>query len=100
MRLVRSGEQRPPAAWAGSDQTIDGDPTTTLGHARLHHRPVVDRGRLHHPLLDLLLSAGILIYLLLVLFIEAAEQMIMQEMVLYERQGRVFGFAQSLEQAA
>ena len=47
-----------------------------------------------------LLSAGILIYLLLVPFIEAAEQTIMQEMVPYERQGRVFGFAQSLEQAA
>ena len=47
-----------------------------------------------------LLSAGILIYLLLVPFIEAAEQTIMQEMVPYERQGRVFGFAQSVEQAA
>lgn len=47
-----------------------------------------------------LLAAGILIYLLLVLFIEAAEQMIMQETVLCERQGRVFGFAQRLGQAA
>lgn len=47
-----------------------------------------------------LLSAGIAIYQILVPFIEAAEQTIMQDMVPYERQGRVFGFAQSLEQAA
>ncbi|HEY5845746.1 MAG TPA: MFS transporter [Microlunatus sp.] len=47
-----------------------------------------------------LLMVGIAIYQLLFPFIEAAEQTIMQEMIPYERQGRVFGFAQSLEQAA
>jgi len=33
-------------------------------------------------------------------YAEAAEQTILQKVVPYERQGRVFGFAQSIEQAA
>jgi DHA3 family multidrug efflux protein-like MFS transporter len=40
------------------------------------------------------------IYMLLVPYAEAAEQTILQKVVPYERQGRVFGFAQSVEQAA
>src|SRR6185503_7070718 len=36
----------------------------------------------------------------LVPYAEAAEQTILQKVVPYERQGRVFGFAQSVEQAA
>ena len=33
-------------------------------------------------------------------FAEAAEQTVLQRVVPYERQGRVFGFAQSVEQSA
>jgi len=47
-----------------------------------------------------LLTVGMYIYLLLVPYAEAAEQTILQKVVPYERQGRVFGFAQSVEQAA
>ena len=47
-----------------------------------------------------LLAAGMAIYMLLVPFAEAAEQTVLQQVVPYERQGRVFGFAQSVEQAA
>ena len=38
--------------------------------------------------------------MLLMPYAEAAEQTILQRVVPYERQGRVFGFAQSVEQAA
>ena len=48
----------------------------------------------------MLLAAGMAIYMLLVPFAEAAEQTVLQQVVPYERQGRVFGFAQSVEQAA
>ena len=47
-----------------------------------------------------LLTVGMAIYMLLVPYAEAAEQTILQQVVPYERQGRVFGFAQSVEQAA
>ena len=47
-----------------------------------------------------LLAIGMLIWMSLVPFFEAAEQTIIQKVVPQERQGRVFGFAQSLEQAA
>ena len=47
-----------------------------------------------------LLMVGMFIYLLIAPFIEAAEQTIIQRLVPFERQGRVFGFAQSVEQAA
>ncbi|XVU21272.1 MFS transporter [Actinoplanes sp. CA-054009] len=46
------------------------------------------------------LTAGLYIYMLVVPYAEAAEQTILQKVVPYERQGRVFGFAQSVEQAA
>jgi DHA3 family multidrug efflux protein-like MFS transporter len=39
-------------------------------------------------------------YLIIMPFIEASEQTILQKVVPPERQGRVFGFAQSVEQAA
>lgn len=48
----------------------------------------------------ILLTAGLYAYMLLVPYAEAAEQTILQKVVPYERQGRVFGFAQSVEQAA
>jgi DHA3 family multidrug efflux protein-like MFS transporter len=48
----------------------------------------------------LLLVVGMYIYMLLVPYIEASEQTILQKVVPYERQGRVFGFAQSVEQSA
>jgi DHA3 family multidrug efflux protein-like MFS transporter len=48
----------------------------------------------------LLLAPGMYVYMLLVPYAEAAEQTILQRVVPYERQGRVFGFAQSVEQAA
>lgn len=47
-----------------------------------------------------LLGIGMYIYMLLVPYVEAAEQTVLQKVVPYERQGRVFGFAQSVEQAA
>ncbi|HET9411580.1 MAG TPA: MFS transporter [Candidatus Saccharimonadales bacterium] len=47
-----------------------------------------------------LLMIGMFAYLCLAPFIEASEQTILQKVVPRERQGRVFGFAQSIEQAA
>lgn len=47
-----------------------------------------------------LLVAGTFIYMCVVPYIEASEQTILQKVVPQERQGRVFGFAQSVEQAA
>lgn len=47
-----------------------------------------------------LLAVGAFLYLGLIPFIEAAEQTIIQKVVPQERQGRVFGFAQSVELAA
>lgn len=46
------------------------------------------------------LAAGMFAYMCIVPAIEAAEQTVLQRVVPYERQGRVFGFAQSVEQAA
>ncbi|RPE13082.1 MFS transporter [Chitinophaga lutea] len=47
-----------------------------------------------------LLAVGLFIYLCLIPVVEAAEQSIIQRVIPPERQGRVFGFAQSIEQAA
>lgn len=47
-----------------------------------------------------LMACGMFVWLCLVPVIEAAEQTILQKVVAPERQGRVFGFAQSVEQAA
>ena len=47
-----------------------------------------------------LLSVGILIWVFCMPFIEATEQTIVQRVVPLERQGRVFGFAQSIEMSA
>ena len=47
-----------------------------------------------------LLVLGILIWMCLVPVAEASEQTILQKVIPPERQGRVFGFAQSVEQAA
>jgi DHA3 family multidrug efflux protein-like MFS transporter len=48
----------------------------------------------------ILLAVGMYIYMLLIPYIEASEQTILQKVVPLERQGRVFGFAQSVEQSA
>lgn len=48
----------------------------------------------------LLLTVGIFVWLSLIPAVEAAEQTILQKVVAPERQGRVFGFAQSVEQSA
>ncbi len=48
----------------------------------------------------ILLCVGMLIWMTLVPFVEAAEHTVIQKVVPYERQGRVFGFAQSVESAA
>ena len=48
----------------------------------------------------ILLSVCMAIYMVLIPYAEAAEQTILQKVVPYQRQGRVFGFAQSVEQAA
>jgi MFS transporter, DHA3 family, multidrug efflux protein len=47
-----------------------------------------------------LLTIGMFFWLSLVPMVEAAEQTILQKVIPLERQGRVFGFAQSIEQAA
>jgi MFS transporter, DHA3 family, multidrug efflux protein len=47
-----------------------------------------------------LLTAGLFVWLCLIPVVEAAEQTILQKAIPAERQGRVFGFAQSVEQAA
>lgn len=47
-----------------------------------------------------LLIIGLFVYLSVVPFIEAAEHTIIQKVVPHNRQGRVFGFAQSIELAA
>jgi DHA3 family multidrug efflux protein-like MFS transporter len=46
------------------------------------------------------LTAGMVVYMALMPYVEAAEQTVLQKVVPYERQGRVFGFAQSVEQSA
>ncbi|RYZ99636.1 MAG: MFS transporter [Sphingobacteriaceae bacterium] len=48
----------------------------------------------------ILLAVGMFIYLCLIPVVEASEQTIMQKLIPPDRQGRVFGFAQSIEQAA
>jgi MFS transporter, DHA3 family, multidrug efflux protein len=47
-----------------------------------------------------LLTVGMFVWLSLIPAVEAAEQTILQKVVSPERQGRVFGFAQSVEQSA
>ena len=47
-----------------------------------------------------LYAGGILLYMCLIPIAEAAEQTILQRVVPYRSQGRVFGFAQSVEAAA
>jgi DHA3 family multidrug efflux protein-like MFS transporter len=46
------------------------------------------------------LAIGMFIWLCLIPVVESAEQTILQKVIPLERQGRVFGFAQSVEQAA
>jgi DHA3 family multidrug efflux protein-like MFS transporter len=48
----------------------------------------------------ILLATGILIWVCLMPFIEATEHTIIQKVVPFERQGRVIGFAQTIETAA
>jgi DHA3 family multidrug efflux protein-like MFS transporter len=47
-----------------------------------------------------LLTVGLFVTMCLMPFAEAAEQTVLQKVVPPERQGRVFGFAQSVEQSA
>jgi DHA3 family multidrug efflux protein-like MFS transporter len=46
------------------------------------------------------LTVAMAVFMTVMPFAEAAEQTVLQQVVPYERQGRVFGFAQSVEQAA
>ncbi|GAA2722361.1 MFS transporter [Cellulomonas aerilata] len=46
------------------------------------------------------LTVAMAVFMALMPFAEAAEQTVLQRVVPYERQGRVFGFAQSVEQSA
>jgi DHA3 family multidrug efflux protein-like MFS transporter len=48
----------------------------------------------------LLYAAGILLYMTLIPAVEAAEQTVIQKVTPFEKQGRVFGFAQAFESAA
>ncbi|SFT60809.1 MFS transporter, DHA3 family, multidrug efflux protein [Geodermatophilus amargosae] len=48
----------------------------------------------------LTLTVAMAVFMTVMPFAEAAEQTVLQRVVPYERQGRVFGFAQSVEQAA
>ncbi len=47
-----------------------------------------------------LYAAGIWLYMVLIPAVEAAEQTVIQKVVTFHRQGRVFGFAQAFESAA
>ena len=47
-----------------------------------------------------LLAVGMFIYLCIMPYIEASEHTVLQKLVPLERQGRIFGFAQSVEQMA
>ena len=47
-----------------------------------------------------MLGIGCFVWMFFYPFVEAAEQTTLQKLVPFERQGRVFGFAQSVEQAA
>lgn len=47
-----------------------------------------------------LFIVGIWMYMVLIPIVEAAEQTVIQRVVPYEKQGRVFGFAQALESSA
>lgn len=47
-----------------------------------------------------LFAVGMLLYMILIPIMEAAEQTVIQKVVPYKRQGRVFGFAQAFESAA
>ncbi len=47
-----------------------------------------------------LVTVGMIVWLALVPMIEAGEQTVLQKAIPYERQGRVFGFAQMIENAA
>src|SRR3712207_8063276 len=47
-----------------------------------------------------LLTIGTFVWLLLIPVIEAGEQTVLQRSIPFERQGRVFGFAQMIESAA
>jgi len=47
-----------------------------------------------------LLSVGVLLYMALIPVVEAAEQTVLQKVVPFAKQGRVFGFAQTIEVAA
>lgn len=47
-----------------------------------------------------LLTIGTLVWIVIMPIIEAAEQTVLQRAIPYERQGRVFGFAQMVEHAA
>ena len=47
-----------------------------------------------------LLAIGMLIWMSLMPVVEAAEQTVLQKAVPFEHQGRVFGFAQTVEHAA
>ena len=48
----------------------------------------------------ILLFIGALVWITLIPFIEAAEQTIIQKVIPPQKQGRIFGFAQSIEQGA
>ena len=48
----------------------------------------------------ILLATGLFIYLCLIPVVEAAEQTVIQKLIPPDRQGRVFGFVQSVEQIA
>lgn len=47
-----------------------------------------------------LFAVGMLLYMILIPIMEATEQTVIQKVVPYKRQGRVFGFAQAFESAA
>ena len=59
-------------------------------------------GTMLFPLVSSILTMTVAMaaFMLVMPFAEAAEQTVLQRVVPYERQGRVFGFAQSVEQAA
>lgn len=48
----------------------------------------------------LFFTVGIVVWMILIPIIEASENTVVQKVIPYEKQGRVIGFAQSIESAA
>ena len=96
MKLLEPGIYR---GWAGCHQARVGEESAANALSG-KYRDVDDLHCLYVQAFIVLLTVGMFVWLCLIPAVEASEQTILQKVVPPERQGRVFGFAQSVEQAA